>query len=185
MRKEIVGRLELARKPREGSEARGRRCRASAACGKGSARAGNAPTGRARPHVSRTRSRRVAESLRKHPDGLHRAPEAASSSSSTIAFRCVEDRQAASTGAPARCWRSDRCCWKARRCASPGRTSSAARSAIATPCCTITTTATRYIPLAHLDPKQADVHHHEHDARRSWRCSGSSGASPRPIRATS
>ena len=43
-------------------------------------------------------------------------------------------RRAASTGRPARRWRSARCCWKAAACACPARTASAARSASATRC---------------------------------------------------
>ena len=46
----------------------------------------------------------------------------------------ARDAARASTGRPARRWRSARCCWRAAASACPARTASAARSASAMPC---------------------------------------------------
>ncbi len=57
----------------------------------------------------------------------------ASPASSRPSRRCW-NRAAASTGRPARRWRSARCCWRAAASACPARTASAARSASAMRC---------------------------------------------------
>ncbi len=85
----------------------------------------------------------------------------------------------ASTGRPARRWRSARCCWRATRCGSPARTASAAPSRSAIRCWSIrrTRTATsRSITWARTRPASRSSTR----CSRRRRCSASSTATPWP-----
>ena len=85
----------------------------------------------------------------------------------------------ASTGRPARRWRSARCCWRATRCGSPARTASAAPSRSAIRCWSIrrTRTATpRSITWARTRPASRSSTR----CSRRRRCSASNTATPWP-----
>ena len=75
--------------------------------------------------------------------------------------RIVQDREKMAAGELPLDWGSaenagvrDAARRKAIECASPARTAAAARSSIATRCCTTSNAATTYIPLQHLAPSQ-------------------------------